>query len=587
MSEETKRNREFLIYFFIAFLISLPIIFLAIENPDLGWHLSAGRYIVENLSIPRSDFITWTKEKMPWVNSEWGTEVIYYLVYLAGKYKALYILRLINLFLVSITMAFILRLARVPFFNLIWFLPMFFLSILNILDLRPDNYSILFFAFLLHFLYKRRDDEYCDSRSFMIVVTLFVVWANIHPGYTYGLFLIAIHFVGTLLNENLGYIYGVDKKIKFTKSSKYALMFIIAFIATFINPYGYKIYSVFWEHFLNLEKYQNFIVEWQVLDIDRVNILFYYFFSFFTVSVYLYKFIRERIVDFVDVFLLLFFVVNSVMHIRLNAYGSIVASLIFLSMFSKSLYKTRYKIIFAILALVPVYMVALKMFPIELFNVINDRFYFASGTYSSVNFIKENKKYLKNLRMYNGWNIGGFLSWELYGYKKTFMDGRYIFTDMLSEHITANTYKEAWEKFSEKYNFDFAVLAISKDVKHTIFKTSVGKKEYKFYRPYFYENIDPKKWAVIYFDKRTLIIARRDRVPQNFLKDNEYVFLKPYDFDRLYIDTIIDKKFLKDIKKEIIRYQRKYNGNPETFSDVFIYIFHDIIDMEKGIFKYE
>jgi len=582
-----RENRIFLFYFLVSFLFTLPVIFLTIENPDIGWHLSTARWMVENFKVPHSDMLSWTKFSKPWVNSEWGSEILFYLFYRMDGYRGLYILRLINIFLISFSISYMLKSLSIPSFNLIWFLPAFFLSVLNLMDLRPDNYTVILFIIVFVFLIKRVNSNVVLKSDLLKLSLIFILWANIHPGYNYAIMLMGIFFIGSLLNENLEYIYAREKNIKFEKSKKYLIFISVSLASTFINPYGYKIYSVFLEHFANLSKYQNYIIEWREIDIDRLNILFFYIYIIFAIISYLIKFIKDRQVDFIDVFLIVFFITNSVLHIRLDIYGGIISSYVLLKLFSSQLEKLKYKILFTLLFLIPVYYISFNILSIEFFNIINRRYYITSGTVLSTNFVKKNINYFKNLKMYNGWNIGGFLSWELYGYKKTFMDGRYIFTDMLEEHLKANSTKGEWEKFADKYDIDMAVFSLSNDVKQEFYVRKINKKDYRFSRPYYYGNINFAKWALVYFDKRTMIVVRRDRIGIDFLKDNEYVFLKPYDFDRLYIDTMIDKKYVKQIKKEIVRYVSRYNGEPESFSDLFVYIFQDMIDIEKGRFNYE
>ncbi|MEW6013022.1 MAG: hypothetical protein AB1602_06450, partial [Elusimicrobiota bacterium] len=184
-------------------MISLPVILLTIENPDLGWHLSTAKWMVQNLKVPHYDILSWTKEGTGWVNSEWGSELIFYFFYSLGGYKALYILRLINIFLISFAISYLLRAVRVNSFNLLWFLPSFFLAILNLMDLRPDNYTVFLFIILFVFLYKRTNSDGFNSKDGVIVSLIFILWANIHPGYNYGIMLMGIFLAGSLLNENL------------------------------------------------------------------------------------------------------------------------------------------------------------------------------------------------------------------------------------------------------------------------------------------------------------------------------------------------------------------------------------------------
>jgi len=68
----------FLIYFF-SFLFSLPFISKPLINPDIFWHLSAGKFIFENSKIPYTDFLSWTLNGKEWIDFEWLSQVIYYI----------------------------------------------------------------------------------------------------------------------------------------------------------------------------------------------------------------------------------------------------------------------------------------------------------------------------------------------------------------------------------------------------------------------------------------------------------------------------------------------------------------------------
>ncbi|MBP7795661.1 MAG: hypothetical protein KA059_02660 [Elusimicrobiales bacterium] len=581
-----KDKREFLFYFLAGFLISLPMIIYTISNPDIGWHIASGRYIVENFTVPRFDFMSWTKYGTQWIDTEWLTQLIYYLVYSLDGYRSLYILKLFNMFLMGFSFSLLVKSFKVSYFNIIWLLPAFFFSAINLLDLRPDNYSVILFILLFILLNRITDDDSLSSKTLIEIAVMFILWANIHPGYTYGLIMIAIYFSGMLFNENLGYIYGDTKKIKFDRSKKYLTILITAFVSTLINPYGYQIYSVFFFHFSNLADCQRYINEWQAPDIVDLNLFYFYVFAIITIVVYLYNFLKTKKTDFIEVFLLLFFIISAALYTRLNIYAVIIVSMIFIKVFQKYFSNIKFKILCSVVFIAPFYYIFYKASVIENSDLINNKYYSSFGSYSSVDFIKDNIKYFKNLKIYNGYNVGGFLDGELYGVVKTFMDGRYLFLDMLPEHLEAYTTKDSWEKFSNKYGFDMAVISIHPYAKTKSYQTKIGKENYKFQRPYYYELFDPDKWALIYFDKRSMIIIKRSSAGADILKDNEYNLIKPYDFDRLYIDTLINKKIVKDIKKELINYIRKYNGNDESFSDVFVYIYKDMIDIEKGRFKY-
>ena len=581
-------KKNFFLYLFLGFLISLPIVVEPISNPDLGWHLSHGRWMVENLSILKYDFLSWTKPGTYFVNAEWIYEIICYLIYKFSGYNGLFILKIIQLFGISFAISVLIKEIGVPIFNIFWIVPFFLISIIHLSDLRPDHLSLILFTLLLSYLYRIKDNSLISKKDLITTTLLFILWPNLHGGFAYGLFLIIIFIFGTIINENLSFIYGETKEITILKTKKFLIIFFIALLSTFINPYGYKIYSIFFDHFINLNKYQNYIMEWKEIEADKINISFLLISHSLIIVRYLLKFIKEKKVDMVLVFMMVFFILNGLLHIRLSMYASVIVFIVMGITFKDILKKYIYKIIFSLIFTFFSWFISIPYFLSNLIYLENGIFNKKSITEGTIKFLKENYKYIKNLNLYNGWSIGGWVGWELYDYKKIFMDGRYIFSDMLEEHIKAHENKKSWEDFSNKYLIDIGVFLIPKGrLKTSPYSITIKNKEYRFERPYYLENFDPKKWALVYFDKEFMIMVRRNSVSNEFLKRNEYIFLKPYDFQRIFIDTLIDKRITKYIKDEIIRYQKDYGSYESSMSDIFIYLFKDMISIEKGKFNYK
>ncbi len=585
----SKEKREFIFYFLTGILISFILLILPITNPDLGWHISTARWLIENKSIPYHEFLSWTKEGEIFINPETFSHLIFYFFYYTGGEKGLFLLKIINLILMGFSVSFLFSVFSKSYFNLIWVIPSFFIAILNLSDLRPDNYTFILFTFLLSFLHIRKDKEEIDFKDILYIFTIFILWVNLHGGYIYGLILIAIFFTGSVLNENLLFIYGENKNISFKKSKKYLLFLIPALIGSLINPYSYKIYSVFFEHYINLSKFQKYIVEWQEFEIKQPNLLFFIIFMTASCISYLIYFIKYRKVNFIEIFLLFFFTINSLLHIRLASYAYVTGLYILLQVFRDKINILKYKISFLLPVIIFLSYISYNLIPFNTISLINNRFYIPyNGTKSMINFIKNNYAYLKDLKMYNGWNIGGYLEWHLYGYKKTFMAGRYIFSDMLVEYINIYNSKEDFEKFMIKYDIEMIVLPVSQQF--TPFTYKIKDHTYKVLRPIYNIPIDFNRWALVYFDTRTMILIKREKANSKFLKDNEYIFLKPYDFDKLYIDVMTDKKIISRIKKEIIRYisKNKESQDPdETFIFSLTTLFRDMIYIEKGVFNFE
>src|SRR5258705_11869037 len=63
-----------------VFAFSVP----TIPSADMWWHLSTGRYILQNHSIPHTDPFSATAAGKPWIAHEWLADILFY-----GAYSAL------------------------------------------------------------------------------------------------------------------------------------------------------------------------------------------------------------------------------------------------------------------------------------------------------------------------------------------------------------------------------------------------------------------------------------------------------------------------------------------------------------------
>jgi len=86
-----------------VFAFSVP----TIPSADMWWHLSTGRYILQNHSIPHTDPFSATAAGKPWIAHEWLADILFY-----GAYSALGSAGLLLLTAAVLSLAFWLAYAR-------------------------------------------------------------------------------------------------------------------------------------------------------------------------------------------------------------------------------------------------------------------------------------------------------------------------------------------------------------------------------------------------------------------------------------------------------------------------------------------
>ncbi|MEF3280970.1 MAG: hypothetical protein K6357_08420 [Elusimicrobiota bacterium] len=500
--------------------------------------------------------------------------MISWLFYFFWGYGGIYVFKIITLLVLFLAVGGLLKDLKFPSLNLLWFFPLFSYILIDSLDFKSENYSVVFFVIILRLLNRIDFGIGMEKRKkyYFYFVIIFALWANVHSGFVYGLFLISVFFIGGLINRVISF----EKRKWFNLNDIYLQLFIVSFFATLINPFGLKIYLVFLENLVSVKIFEKYIYEWMPVDIKRENYITYIISVGVNLIAYIYWNFKNKRLNFTEIILIAYFVISGFLHQRITIYTFIIVSFLgikyFLGFASSAL-----KNILAILLVSFILFKGFNQFEKNIKVLIENGFYVNQWVSdASINFIVKNKEYLGSLKLYNGWNTGGSLAFGLYGYNKTFMDGRYIFSNMLEEYIETTKNSNNFEKYDRKYNFGLLYFHIPPSVKKEMYKVINNEREYFVARPYFIKNINFDKWGLIYFDRKNMVFVKKTLVDKEFLKRNEYKFLKPYDFEYIYLIAEKDTRSFKKIKDEMLRYIKDNGVGKDNFSEIFIYILLDL-----------
>lgn len=186
--------------FALLALLALAVALAArpLEHDDLFWHLASGRWIAAHHAVPLSDPFSFTRHGARWVTHEWGFSLLLWTVWLAGGYAAMIALR------VAIVLAIGWVLVRTldrpeegwpPLRTAL--LAVALGAVAAELILRAALLSELFLAIELLFLARYRRTG--DRRWLLALAGLFLVWANVHSGVVFGLFVLGLHALEALI----------------------------------------------------------------------------------------------------------------------------------------------------------------------------------------------------------------------------------------------------------------------------------------------------------------------------------------------------------------------------------------------------
>ncbi|PSR01419.1 MAG: hypothetical protein BRD50_08875 [Bacteroidetes bacterium SW_11_45_7] len=257
------RPREAFVFLLLLVLVTLfytqQINFVV---ADLGRHIQNGELFINSLTIPSTNFYSYTNSYFSTVTHHWGSGVIYYCLWYLAEFEGL---TMLNVALYLIAFCFIFSLSyRLNGFSTTLLLSLLALPLLaSRPEIRPEVFSYLFISIYIWFLYPFKQGL-MRYWSLALLPFLQLLWVNLHLFFVMGPFLIGVFIVDQFINEKNG------SKIK-------ALVYVLiaSILACLANPFGLK---GLLEPFLIFREYGYMIAENQsVLFMqDRFNKLLYY-----------------------------------------------------------------------------------------------------------------------------------------------------------------------------------------------------------------------------------------------------------------------------------------------------------------------
>jgi hypothetical protein len=166
--------------------------FTAVADPDIWWHMRVGRWILEHHSFPHNGLFSSTGATHTWAAYSWGFEVIVALLNMLLGLKGIAIF--VILFQVTLVLVFFLAM-RILSGGFWWAWLLSAVAVwamdLNRVDVgRPVAFSILFFTIEIALILWAQETGRVSYLYWLPM--LFLVWANFHIQFVYGLVLPAL-----------------------------------------------------------------------------------------------------------------------------------------------------------------------------------------------------------------------------------------------------------------------------------------------------------------------------------------------------------------------------------------------------------
>jgi len=217
--------------FAVAIILVVVSAIYPASDPDLYIMLATGRYVAQAGHAPTIDLWSHTAYGQPWNMHEWFSSLIFYLVFSLLGINGIILLKTLLLMLAFGLALYTMKVKGVsPNVALVTLVLGLLVSHWGF----AERIQIFGFFFMVATqcwieLYKQGKIRYGTFAA--VTVVGIILWANIHITFVFGVFLLGLY----LLDEAVT----AFKARKWTLALKPGLVFLSAFAATGANPYGY------------------------------------------------------------------------------------------------------------------------------------------------------------------------------------------------------------------------------------------------------------------------------------------------------------------------------------------------------------
>lgn len=398
-----------LLLLFLAYFREITAI-----NQDLGRHLLTGELIWKTWQVPTTNFYSYTYPDFPFINHHYLSEVLFFLVHQAGGFSGLLLFTTL-LMILSCSILFLFTLKRTAFVPLL-FVSLLYLPVLfERTDLRPEIFSYTFTILFIVILFSFRERF---TKLIYLLPFLSLLWVNTHIYFPIGLLLIALFFADSVIVKR--------KNLRNKQTLTLLGIGTTAGLITLFNPNGLSgaLYplSVFHNYGYTIEENQTlFLLE--SLGFSKPS-----FFPFKLTVVLLFLSLlltlkKTRPIDWLLSLTFTFIALSAVRNFPLFAFATflpLARSLsLLLKKFENSLTSSQQTIATAILLGSAVVLLLVQINSISTRYPIGPRV--PQGASKAVDFFKT--QHLSG-PIFNNFDIGSYLSYQLYPQERVFIDGR-------------------------------------------------------------------------------------------------------------------------------------------------------------------
>ncbi|MGD2251909.1 MAG: hypothetical protein PVF70_03225 [Anaerolineales bacterium] len=237
---------------------------------DTWWHLRAGAWMTENRKILRTDPFSLTRQGEPWEYPGWLSQVLLYRIH---AWLGLPGLNLLTALMAVAAFAFLWRAMEAPPLLRAFVLLLAATASSVYWAARPHVFSFALTGAFLLTLERWRQGK---PRALWALPLLMVLWVNLHGGFALGFLLLAVYILGEMVTLVGRWLLRRATLKDAWLDSRQALLSLAAMgaacvLAVCINPHGATMLLYPFKT-VSIGALQDYIVEWQSPDFHRLEL---------------------------------------------------------------------------------------------------------------------------------------------------------------------------------------------------------------------------------------------------------------------------------------------------------------------------
>ena len=194
---------------------------------DLAYHVKAGELMVAEGALPRTDVLAWTTAGRPWLDQNWGAQLLLYGIWRLGGFP---LVAVVNALLAVATWGLVAAACRRRTADLRLVAGAVltgYAAAAATFSARPQMFSLLLFAAELYLLEVAR----ARPRVALAIPLLMPLWANLHGAFVVGIGLLAVEVAAAAWRRDRP---GAVRYLLVTAASVAGLL---------VNPWGARVFG--------------------------------------------------------------------------------------------------------------------------------------------------------------------------------------------------------------------------------------------------------------------------------------------------------------------------------------------------------